>query len=320
LIKELIDRLEKEASNEEGQKQWCDKATAEATDKRDRSSQRVSDLNAALEMLEARIAQLTDDIARLNSETAELEKSLAEATAQREQEAKENYEAIHEATAGYESVQWAKLTLHEFYIPANRAQVDAAGDDLVMNTTFDVTDKSAFKSKADFDAPDAGFENYESYQGKQGAATMLLGMMDVIISDFDRTITETRKTERQAAADYMKYKTETETTIASNNADVKAKTEQKGEDQDSERQTWRDIDSANAVLKGSVKELMDLRPVCVDTGMSFKERSDLRKNEITSLLKALCMMNAFQDGAGEDVEKFGKCDDISWGEGTQDAA
>merc|ERR1719199_1582458 len=57
------------------------------------------------------------------------------------------------------------------------------------------------------------------------------------------------------------------------------------------------------VLMESIKELQDLKPACVDTGMSYKERVARREQEIQSLKQADCILVHFAefgpDGAAE---------------------
>merc|ERR1719183_1668371 len=68
LIQELIDRLLTEAANEANQKGWCDKAIADAKQKRDMASDKSSELNAQMAQLEARRDKLTEELATLVEE------------------------------------------------------------------------------------------------------------------------------------------------------------------------------------------------------------------------------------------------------------
>merc|ERR1719183_2560638 len=90
LIQELIDRLLTEAANEANQKGWCDKATADATQKRKYSSEKTASLNAKMAKQEALIAKLTDEIGTLTDEIVELEKNQATAEKERKDESTEN--------------------------------------------------------------------------------------------------------------------------------------------------------------------------------------------------------------------------------------
>merc|ERR1719164_162395 len=72
LIQELIQRLLTEAANEANQKGWCDKATADATQKRTYSSDKVETLNAEMAKLEALSDKLGEEIKTLTNEIQEL--------------------------------------------------------------------------------------------------------------------------------------------------------------------------------------------------------------------------------------------------------
>ena len=56
LIQELIERLLQEAANESNQKGWCDKATADAKQKRTYAAGKIEDLNVEM----AKLAALSD--------------------------------------------------------------------------------------------------------------------------------------------------------------------------------------------------------------------------------------------------------------------
>merc|ERR1719169_303793 len=68
LIQELIERLLTEAANEANQKGWCDKATADATQKRTYAADKIESLNAEMAKLEALGAKLKSEISTLTDE------------------------------------------------------------------------------------------------------------------------------------------------------------------------------------------------------------------------------------------------------------
>ena len=47
------------------------------------------------------------------------------------------------------------------------------------------------------------------------------------------------------------------------------------------------------ILTTSVKELMELKPVCIDTGMSYADRKARRKDEIEAMKKGLCILEHY---------------------------
>merc|ERR1719161_822330 len=72
LIQELIERLLQEAANEANQKGWCDKAMADATQKRTYAAEEVEGLNGKMAKLEALSAKLSEEITVLKQEIVEL--------------------------------------------------------------------------------------------------------------------------------------------------------------------------------------------------------------------------------------------------------
>merc|ERR1719498_1726874 len=58
-----------------------------------------------------------------------------------------------------------------------------------------------------------------------------------------------------------------------------------------------DMQTSVDLLDGSLKELRDLKPTCIDTGMSYSERVKQREIEMKALVKALCIL-------GETDAKF----------------
>merc|ERR1719271_2229972 len=92
LIQELIERLLTEAANEANQKGWCDKATADATQKRDMSSDKADGLNAQMAKLEATRDKLSEELGVLAEEIKELTEAQAAANKMRSEEKAENKE------------------------------------------------------------------------------------------------------------------------------------------------------------------------------------------------------------------------------------
>merc|ERR1719478_1185490 len=197
LIQELIERLLTEAANEANQKGWCDKATADATQKRDYAADKIEDLNAKMAKLAALRDKLGEEMKTLTEELKELNDSRAEAEKNRKEEKAENANTVSEAKAGLAAVNMAIDILDKFYKTSAKAKVDL----------------SLAQGPLD-DAPDAGFDNGEAYKGAGAESGGIIGMMEVIQSDFERTITETQKAEKEAEQDHLEFMTESGMSLA----------------------------------------------------------------------------------------------------------
>merc|ERR550537_1381438 len=136
-------------------------------------------LNAKIDEINAAIDKLEADIATNEAAIAELDKTTKEATEVRQKEKAKNEETIADAKAALEAVAMALKVLKEFY-------AKSAGETELLQHK---------QSPAD-DAPES-FSN-EAYTGKQG----VVGMLEVIQSDFARLESDTSTDEALAAKEY----------------------------------------------------------------------------------------------------------------------
>eukprot|EP00928_Gymnodinium_smaydae_P011583 TRINITY_DN14258_c0_g1_i2.p1 TRINITY_DN14258_c0_g1~~TRINITY_DN14258_c0_g1_i2.p1 ORF type:complete len:757 (+),score=235.94 TRINITY_DN14258_c0_g1_i2:51-2321(+) len=278
LIEELIERLLKEASSEQSHKGWCDKSISAAEQKRDFAATEVKELNGRMAKLEARRDILAEELSTLASEISKLNTEKDEAVQMRSDEKTENENTIAEAKEGLDAVKSAIDLLQKFYATAAKSKVAV----------------SLSQQGPAEDAPDAGFESGEAYTGAQGASGGVIGMLQVIEGDFVRTMTETQKAEDQAVADHQQYLTDTGKSIAEKTTAESQKTTQKGEAEDSLSTAEDSLKSEMETLSGSVKELMELKPACIDTGMSYEDRVAKREEEVAALKKGLCILEQYQ--------------------------
>jgi septal ring factor EnvC (AmiA/AmiB activator) len=276
LISQLIERLLQEAAAEASQKGWCDKAMADAKQKRDYASEEIADLNGQMAEGEARRDKLTEDLAVLEKEIKELKSKQKEAQDNRKEEKAENAMTVSDATAGLEAVNQAIDILTKFYKKA------AKGASLVQASPLD-------------DMPDAGFDNGEAYTGAQGASGGIIGMLDVIKSDFTRTISATEQAESAAAKDHLEFMTETGMSLAEKEMAEKEKKKYLDDTNEMLEKSDDRLSDETEILKTSLKELMELKPTCIDTGMSYEERVARREQEIEALKKADCILQNFAE-------------------------
>jgi len=277
LIQELIERLLNEAANESNQKGWCDKATADATQKRTYAADQVEDLNAKMAKLEGLTAKLRMEISDLGDDIKELTDSKTEAEKQRKAEKTENANTVTEANAGLAAVKQAIDILDKFYKTAAKEDVDLS---LAQKGPLD-------------DAPGTSFKTGEAYQGAGSEAGGIIGMLEVIESDFVRTVAETKKAETQAEKDHLELMTETGMSLAEKTMAKNQKTKLADESDQNFNDAEDSMDSQSKILVTSIKELIELKAACIDTGMSYADRIAMREQEISSLKKALCILGAY---------------------------
>jgi chromosome segregation ATPase len=288
LIQDLIERLLHEAAEEANQKGWCDKAQADAKQKRDYAAESIAELNSELAGLEATRNKLVEELGIVGQEIVDLEDKMEEAKQMREDEQAKNAATITEAEAGLDATNMAIDILDKFYKTAGKAEVDLS---LAQKGPLD-------------DMPDTGFDAGEAYTGAGGEAGGILGMLDVIKSDFQRTISATEVAEREAKEEYLDFETQSGKSLAEKKMADEQKTKQKDNALEKLESAITDFGSQSEILNLAIKELIELKPTCVDTGMSYEDRVARREDEIESLKKALCIFQAYAEygpeGAGNE--------------------
>merc|ERR1719269_330954 len=265
MIKDLIVRLMEEANEEAEHKGWCDTELSTNEQTRKEKTAAVETLHAEIDELSASIAKLTQEITDL---TAEIDKAVAEATEIREKEKAENTVTISDSQDAQTAVAQAVTVLKEFYEKAAEAT-------------------SLIQEEPEiFDAP---------YKGMQSENGGVVGMLEVIQSDFARLETDTKAAEAEAQKAYDEFSTESAVNRAANTKDAEHKTTKKTNQESALTSKKADLEGTQKELDAALAYYEKLKPSCVDAGESYEDRVARRKEEIESLQEALRILN------GEDV-------------------
>merc|ERR1719174_1674981 len=192
---------------------------------------------------------------------------MTKASELREEEKTKNTQTIADAQAAQTAVAQALTVLKEFY--AKAAEATAL---LQQRQT-----------------PPPVFE--EPYKGMGGEAGGVVGMLEVIESDFARLESETKANEVAAEAEYEEFMHDSEMDKTAKNKDVEHKTTKKQDDEEALTTAKDDLESAKKELTAAMKYFDKLKPSCVDSGVSYEERVKQRKEEVESLQEALKILS-----------------------------
>merc|ERR550514_2334349 len=222
------------------------------------------------------IEKLTEEIRDLGAQIADLYKALNEQTALREEDHTDNTKTIADAKAGLEALNGALSVLENFYN-------DPSGFVQTGYEPFKAAGAGA-DGKTVADMAPGTFEG--AYEGKRRRSKGVLGMLQVIKSDFERSISTTEEAESDADAAFNEFKTTTETDIEEKKGSKKSKEGEK-EDRNADLVEAKDEKTDAETLKGdALAELEKLKPSCVSTGASYEEKVARRKQEIEALKEA----------------------------------
>jgi len=273
LIKDLVTKLEADAKSEADQKSYCDKNIKKQTEARDSAKLTIETKAAELVTSKAQLAELKQEIADLQSAIAQNMKGLKEAQELRAEEKAANDLSLNMSEEGKKSVEYALTVLKEFYENA-LIQKDAY--------TPPKADRSG-KTVGDM-APDA-FSG--EYHGNQDASKGIIGILEVIHADFQRTKDQVEEEDKESEEAYQDFKKETEADNEAKKKELKEKETKESTLKDTIVTLTDDKKAAEQNLETAENTLDDLKKMCIDGEESWAERKAKREEEIEALKDAL---------------------------------
>eukprot|EP00928_Gymnodinium_smaydae_P078582 TRINITY_DN62705_c0_g1_i1.p1 TRINITY_DN62705_c0_g1~~TRINITY_DN62705_c0_g1_i1.p1 ORF type:complete len:701 (-),score=180.71 TRINITY_DN62705_c0_g1_i1:53-2155(-) len=285
LIKDLVARLESEASSEADQKSYCDTEMGKAVSARDAQQLEKEQQSSIVSGKKAEKDQLMQDIAALSQEIADLNKGLNEATQLRSEEKSDNEKTIADAGAGKVAVEDAIRILQTYY----ESQGDAAL--LQAGYTPPNADREG-KTVADR-APEMSYSG--DYRGAQDASKGIIGLLQVIQSDFERTESTVRQAETDAVEKFQKFETDTQADIGAKEGEKSTKEKAVTDAEDAITTAIDALNDATGLHEGAQKELEQLKAMCVDGEESYAERKAQREKEIDALKQALTILDEWKN-------------------------
>merc|ERR1719174_699192 len=286
LIQQLITRLLTESQNEATQKGWCDTEIGKANTDRDHRMADTKSLSAEALVLEAEKKNQEELIKTLSEELAAVQSDHSEATRIREAEKAENKKTLEDSREGLTAVTKALETLKKFYGKGSRAN----------QSGYAFTQTASEQPPAAADMAAAGVTGAQgNYEGNQAAGGGIIGMLEVIQSDFKRSIEMAETAEKESSTEYASYNKEAKASMMSKETGLEnAKDDLKIASGDLVA-TLNKLKDNQKLLDMSLQALETLRPACVDTGMSWEEKVKRRDAEIQALKDALAV---FEDPNG----------------------
>jgi len=260
-----------EANSEADHKGWCDEELSTNKATRDEKSAEVSTLAAIIEENTAKESQLTKEIADLNEQLAAIAEEVKEATATRVEEKAKNAATLADALGAQKAVKMAIKVLREFYAKAADA------------TAMTQLSGGAPEKPATFDG---------AYTGMQSSSGGVIGMLEVVESDFARLELQTKTSEDQAARSYDEFMEASEIDTKTKEKEARHKGFDLTRAKHAINEATKDMEVTQEELDAALAYFEKLKPSCVDSGLSYEQRVKMREEEIQSLQEALKILQA----------------------------
>jgi len=259
LISEMIEKLEADAAKEASHKAFCDKEMKETKAKKEDTESDLDTLGTKIDKATAKIAKLKEEIATLQEELAAIAKAQAEADEIRAAEAAAWKEAKADYESGVEGVGMALQVLRDYYAEKEESLIQQP-------------------------APGA------THTKATGAATGIIGMLEVIESDFTKSLADGTAAEAMAVEAYEKLTQDNKIATTEKSTAVEYKTKDQKETESMLEGLKEDKASAEKEYAAIMEYWEKLQGMCIAKPEPYAERKRRREAEIAGLKEALTIL------------------------------
>jgi len=254
LISEMIEKLEADAAKEAGHKAFCDKEMSETKAKKEEKESDLDTLGTKIDKATSKIAKLKEEIATLTEELGAIAAAQKEADEIRMAEKEAWAAAKADYESGVEGVGMALQVLRDYYAEKDEALIQAQHDKAT------------------------------------GAATGIIGMLEVIESDFTKSLADGSATEAMAIEAYEKLTQDNKIATTEKETAVEYKTKDQKETEARLSGLKEDKASAEKEYAAIMEYWEKLQPMCIAKPEPYAERKKRREAEIAGLKEALTIL------------------------------
>jgi len=294
MIDSMITRLLEEAHADADHEGFCDTEIGKSKVTRNKLSEDIDGLSAAIEEGKSSIMMLTEEVATLSKEVADLDASVIQATKMRTKEKAQNKVTISDSEEAAKAVAAATAVLKKFYEGASQATGFVQTDENrpIMGTDeWNSLANPNFKGTVDKGHKE-GMQTFgKKFVGSQDEAGGVMAMLEVIASDFNNVIADTKAAEGQSQTSYDDFMTESKKNKAMKERKIDMDNADKAAAETKVQEDTKDLKGTQDELLAADRYYSKLVPQCFDKGQTFEERTASRQEEIASLKQALKILS-----------------------------
>jgi hypothetical protein len=305
MVDEMVVSLKKEQADDNGKKEYCDKEFDSSDDKKKALEQSVADSETAIADAEETLASLKSEIKALQDAIIALDKSVAEATEQRQQENAEYSQLMSQNTAAKELIGMAKNRMNKFYnpkmyvAPPKRELSEEERIAVSMGETLAPTPAPGGIAGTGISAllqgtgmADPGPAPAQaSYSKKSEESNGVIAMMDLLTKDLDKEMQTAEAAEKDAQADYETAMADAAKQRADDTKTLGDKESAKAETESALQGHNDDKFAYSKELMGTMQYIAGLHAECDWLLKYFEQRKAARSSEIDALGKAKAVLS-----------------------------
>jgi len=282
MVGELANTLKAEQAEDDKKKVYCAAEFDKSDDKKKELQRTISDSKSAIGKAKEDVASLAEALGKLAAGIKALDASVGEATKMRKEEHAEHSALMANDGTAKEVLGFAKNRLQKFYNP--KLYKPPAQREL--------TDMERATQAAGGSVEAASFVQVQAHHSQpRQESGGVIAMIDILIADLDKEMTEAEVTEKDSQADYEQAMKDAQAKRAT---DSKALAESESEKADLEaslEELTAAKKSAGKELKATNSYIMALHSDCDWLLQYFDVRKEARSSELDSLTKARDVLN-----------------------------
>lgn len=310
MIDDMVAILGKEQTDDDYKREYCTGQIDFVEDKAKELKHSIADLETTIADTSQMIKGLTDELATLKTSIEELDQSVLEATIQRKKENAEYTELMSGNTAAVELMNFAKNRLNKFYNPKlyksppkrelteEEKMYVAQGGELEPTPApggIAGTGVEAFFLQADIsvhhaskkDAPPPPPEIFEgSYKKKGEESGGVLAMIDLLIRDLEKEMTEAETEEKDAQRDYEAMMDDAAKKRADATKSIAEKENAKADAEQSKTEAEGSKTAQDDELAATTEYETQLHAECDWLIQNYEVRKEARAQEVEALKNA----------------------------------
>merc|ERR1719163_370487 len=277
MIDDMVANLKLEQNDDNDKKEYCNMQFDAADDKKKGLERSAANLGKAIAKGKEAIATLADEIKALEEGIVALDKSVAEATEQRKEENADYTELMSADAAAKELLGFAKNRLNKFYNP--RLYKAAA-------VLADVSRHNSAKA-----APPPPPATAAAYTKKSEESNGVIAMLDTMIGDLTKEMTEAKATESNAQSDYEQAMKDSAEKRAQDSKSLADKSKAKAQTQADVEAATEEKAATTKTLMATLEYIQSLHAECDWLLQYFEVRKEARTGEIESLKTAKSVLS-----------------------------
>jgi len=270
MIDDLTVELKKEAQDDLDKKEYCEKEFDIADDKKKSQIRDIAALETSIQDAKETISTLVGEIDALGDGIKALDKQVTEATEQRKEEASDYTTNLANNAAAVELLGFAKNRLNKFYNP-----------------------KLYKEPPAEFVQADPGPapEAPKAYSKKSEESNGVIAMIDTLVRDVEKEMTEAEFTEKDAQGDYETFMSDSS---AKRTEDSKSLTDKEATLAEVKTNLQDDTETKKTTsgeLMATEQYISNLHADCDFLLKYFDVRAEARNGEIDAMSKCKAVLS-----------------------------